>query len=313
MRLSIVCPCYNEEKGLPAFTRGLIEMLKGQSLEKWKIVFVDDGSADGTWKVLKEIKQAHPNCDIIKLSRNFGHQAAICAGLDYVGNASDWKDTDTVIIMDSDGQHPPGLIPELLRARREGYHHVQMVRQDQNGSFFKRITSRTFYRVLNGLSRIQVPLGASDFRAFSGRFLKEYLRLTETVKFNRGLFYWLGFETKLIPYRPDLRIAGETSYTFGRMLRLAVNGITYFSSAPLVFINVFATAFGVLICGGYVLYELVRFMSGVSFSPGWFTIIFAISLWGTLLSGSLVVLSIYLARTFDEVKRRPTYIISQTE
>jgi dolichol-phosphate mannosyltransferase len=226
----------------------------------------------------------------------------------------DCRDDDTVIIMDSDGQHPPDWIPTMLEARSAGFHHVQMIREDTeaSGGFAKRVTSPIFYRTFSALSGLELQPGASDFRAFSGTFLSQYLRFAETNRFNRGLFVWMGFRTQLIPYRPQARLAGSSSYTMLRMFRLATVGITYFSSRPLTMTTGLITGAGFLLCGGYILAETIKYLRGAHYVAGWPTVIFIVTLWGSLISLNQWVLSAYVARIFDEVKRRPSYVIEET-
>jgi len=317
----IICPCFNEAGGLETFVKDVREVFCGwfsnpENVQpgRLSLVLVEDGSRDETWKVISNLA-SHADGDIsihgLKFSRNFGHQAAICAGLDYVHSDMQSKPEDTVVILDSDGQHPPEFIPQLLAAREKGFHHVQMVRQDQGGPLLKRITSRWFYQIFNKLSGLNVPQGSADFRAFSGKFLSEYLRFEETNKFNRGIFHWLGFDTHYIPYQPAERQTGTSSYSFLKMLRLAARGITYFSSRPLVVTILANTIFGFLLIGAYGIYEIARWASGTPFVAGWPTIVFVVTLWGALNSLGQLLLALYVARIFDEVKRRPSYIVQE--
>ena len=323
-QLFVVCPCFNEEVVLATFAAHLIRVLNdltsvppstGSEPFRARVVFVDDGSRDGTWNVIRSLKEGSPGVVVsgVRLSRNFGHQGAICAGLDHVMTELGCGEADTVIIMDSDGQHPPGWIPEMMEARRAGFHHVQMIREHAktSGGVAKRLTSPVFYRVFSVLSGLELRPGASDFRAFSGAFLRQYLRFAETNRFNRGLFVWMGFKTKLIPYRPEARMGGTSSYTLLRMFRLAVLGITYFSSRPLMMTTGLITGGGFLLCGTYILLEFIKFLRGAHYVAGWPTILFVVTLWGSLISLNQWILSGYVARIFDEVKRRPSYVVEE--
>jgi glycosyltransferase involved in cell wall biosynthesis len=319
-KLFVVCPCFNEEEVLATFTARLVRALEPLAsaepggLEA-HVLLVDDGSRDRTWDVIRSLRSTPGGARLsaLRLARNFGHQSAICAGLDHLLGPLGCSDADTVVIMDSDGQHPPERLGEMLAARREGFHHVQMVREDaeESGGLLKRATSPLFYRLFSWLSGLELRPGASDFRAFSGVFLKQYLRFAETNRFNRGLFVWMGFKTHLIRYRPEVRLAGRSSYTFLRMMRLAGVGITYFSSRPLMLTTGIITGGGFLLCGGYVLSEVVKMARGGRFVPGWPTILFAVTLWGSLISLNQWIQSIYVARIFDEVKRRPAYVVEE--
>jgi glycosyltransferase involved in cell wall biosynthesis len=318
----VVCPCFNEDAVLKSFAQQLTLVLDGLrsspsgDVVSTCVVFVDDGSRDDTWDVIRSLKLESQGVAVcgIRLARNFGHESAVCAGLDKVMADLACRDEDTVIIMDSDGQHPPVWIVEMLEARGAGFHHVQMIREDagESGGPLKRLTSPIFYRLFSWLSGLELRPGASDFRAFSGTFLQQYLRFAETNRFNRGLFVWMGFKTKLIPYRPDARMAGTSSYTIPRMFRLAALGITYFSSRPLMLTTGLITGGGFLVCGVYVLAEIVKMAQGAPYVAGWPTIFFVVTIWGSLISLNQWILSAYVARIFDEVKRRPSYVVEET-
>jgi len=323
-QIFVVCPCFNEEAVLGAFAGQLVRVLNdltsapaptGSEPQQARVVFVDDGSRDGTWEVIRSLQEGNEGVAVsgVRLSRNFGHQSAICAGLDHVMADLGCGEADTVIIMDSDGQHPPERIPGMMEARCAGFHHVQMIREDANtsGGVLKRLTSPVFYRAFSVLSGLELRPGASDFRAFSGAFLRQYLRFAETNRFNRGLFVWMGFKTKLIPYRPRARMGGTSSYTLLRMFRLAAVGITYFSSRPLMLTTGFITGGGFLFCGIYILLEVIKILRGAQYVAGWPTILFVVTLWGSLISLNLWILSAYVARIFDEVKRRPSYVVEE--
>jgi glycosyltransferase involved in cell wall biosynthesis len=314
-QLVVVAPCFNEGQGIEHFVSQLAAELRGIVFRfpdtRPSIVLIDDGSVDNTWSEFLRLQKVFGEVELygLKLSRNFGHQAAICAGLDYVFQNLISSDDDTIVVMDSDGQHPPELVEKLLNARHQGYHHVQMVRQNEMGGIAKRFISPFFYRVFRLLSGLQLPNGAADFRAFSGAFLKQYLKFSESIRFNRGLFHWMGFRTKYIPYEANERLAGKTSYTFWKMMKFAFHGITYFSSKPLILSTLVTTCIGFLFCLGYGTYELVCAFNGASYVPGWLTIIFVVTLWGSLLSFGQMLMAIYIARIFDEAKNRPVYIV----
>jgi len=316
-RLTVVAPAFNEGQTLEPFVQlvsaSLLKIKKTSPELELTLILIDDGSADNTWSKIAELREGSHDLPIIglKFSRNFGHQAAICAGLDYIAQHLHLKDNDTIIVMDSDGQHPPFHIADLVKARLEGFHHVQMIRENDIGSLSKRLISPIFYRLFRYLSGIQMPRGAADFRAFSGVFLKQYLKFNESVRFNRGLFHWLGFKTHSIPYSASPRIAGVTSYTLLRMIKFAFEGITYFSSKPLILSIAATTLIGFLFCGIYGIFEVIRLLLGASFVQGWPTIVFVVTLWGSLLSLGQLLLAFYVARIFDETKQRPIYILEE--
>jgi len=311
-RLFVICPCHNEEAALPGVV-GRIEAAIGSA--DWVLVLVDDGSSDATWRVVGDLAAKSPRTVGLRLSRNFGHQAAVCAGLDWVMGEGAAADEDTIVVMDSDGQHPPEELPRLIEQRSAGPHHVQMIRRDELSGVgpVKRWTSRVFYRVFSWLSGIALRPGSSDFRAFSGYFLRQYLRLHEKVRFNRGLFAWMGFRVVYLDYQAAPRTAGRSSYSLLRMLRLALRGIVYFSSRPLVLTSALITLTGFTFCGAYLVIELVRILRGATYVPGWPTILFVVTLWGSLLSLTQLLTAVYVARIFDEAKGRPIYLIEEVK
>ncbi len=216
-------------------------------------------------------------------------------------------------MLDSDLQHPPKLIADIVNNLEAGIHHVQMVRKDDpREGWFKRISSGLFYRVFSFLGSVKLPAGGSDFRGFSHRFLEAYLRLPERERFNRGLFTWLGFSTLQIPYEPDARVAGRSKYSPMKMLKLGLTGITYFSSKPLLWTLAAITLFSAILCGSYIVFEVSRYFHGHRYVLGWPTIIFFVCFWGGSLSFGQLLLSVYVSRIFEEVKGRPVYVIEET-
>ncbi len=313
-KLFVITPCFNEAQALPHFLALLFSTLhtalQQNLVSAATVLCVDDGSTDQTWRVLSEFSPP-PSITLqgLRFSRNFGHQAALCAGLEELWKSQQCGPHDTVILMDSDGQHPPDYIFDLLQGRSQGFHQVQMRRTNSGAGFWKGLTSRLYYKIFRILSGLRLESGCSDFRAFSGRFLAAYIQLPETAKFNRGLFQWLGFKTLTVPYRAHSREHGESKYSLKRMLKLGATGVTYFSSRPLVLTLMTTTLLGFSICGAYVLFEFVRILNGAAFVPGWPTVLFVITLWGSLLSLGQLLTAIYIARIFDEVKGRPAYIV----
>lgn len=302
--IHLISPAYNEEESIQHFCRELAKHLPPSS----RLYLVDDGSKDATFQKIEKLHAEIP-IDIyaIKLSRNFGHQAAIHAGLQYAFENS--KEGDCFIVLDSDLQHPPRLIPQMIKHLKSGIHHVQMIRIDEASkvSFLKRWTSSNFYRLFSWLAQVPLPKGGSDFRGFSYTFVKAYLQFQEANRFNRGLFVWMGFENLQIPYHPDPRFAGSTKYSLWRMLRLGLHGITQFSNKPLLFFHLSIAAFALLFCSIYLIVQLTLYLKGHPFEPGWPTIIFLITFWGGLLAAGNLVTSLYIALIFNEVKSRPLF------
>jgi glycosyltransferase involved in cell wall biosynthesis len=314
--LFVVAPAYNEGESLSRFLASLKEAahaLAESVLLNVRAVVVDDGSSDETFRILCEAAQAHSlefSVTGLQLSRNFGQQAAIQAGLEWAYSKSD--PGDLFVIMDSDLQHRPALLREIVTALEQGADHVQMVRQDAGATpFAKRVTSTGFYWLMRCLSKLKLPEGGSDFRGFSRGFLGAYLTLHEKERFNRGLFYWLGFQRREIPYRADNRLGGDTKYSWGKMARLALTGILSFSSRPLVLLCSVIVLGSFLFCGGYLLFEVVRFVAGRKFVVGWPTVLFFVSFWSGAIGLSQLLLALYIARIYEEVKARPVYMVSR--
>ena len=311
MNAYIILPCFNEEEALPAFWSDLQHSLSKLTRHKFHFhaIWIDDGSHDQTWKIIKNLPtiegyQHHG----IRLSRNFGHQAAIQAGCDYVSKLTGFNDDSRVIIMDSDGQHPIECIDSILFSLQT-HRHVQMIRKETESSgLLKNVSSNLFYQLFRFFTDVDMPNGAADFRGLHGSTLINYLKFGESGRFNRGLFH-LSEPPFYIPYIAKERKYGVSKYNFSKMLKLAFVGITNFSNRPLILASFTATAFGFAVCIGYFLYELICLYRGRVFQPGWFTIMAWISMWGMILSFCMLILSIYLGRIFDEAKKRPIYLV----
>ncbi|MBI2605829.1 MAG: glycosyltransferase family 2 protein [Deltaproteobacteria bacterium] len=317
--LFLVAPAYNEEESVPRFVDEVDRALKASKLDaryRAELVLVDDGSTDATYARLSALVEARPrgaarSMAVLKLSRNFGHQSALHAGLEYAFQKS--ARGDFFVVLDSDLQHPPRLIAEIVRHLEAGIHHAQMVRKDDpREGWFKRTSSGLFYRVFSFLGSVKLPRGGSDFRGFSHPFLEAYFKLPERERFNRGLFTWLGFSTLQIPYEPGAREAGVSKYSTVKMLKLGLTGITYFSSKPLLWTLAAITMLSVLFCGSYIAFEAVRYFHGHHYVLGWPTIVFFVCFWGGSLSFGQLLLGIYVSRIFEEVKGRPAYVIEET-
>jgi polyisoprenyl-phosphate glycosyltransferase len=312
-RIIVVSPAYNEEESIIRFIdaiRGLNTELTEISDQSIELVLVDDGSTDATFSKICEARAKDNVLKLIavRLSRNYGHQAAIFAGLEVALKISD--EQSLFVVLDSDLQHPVRLIPDIVRQLVSGMDHVQMIRQDTlRGGWFKMLTSRIFYRVFRLLSNLDLPEGGSDFRGFSHRFVKSFCAIPERGRFNRALFCWMGFRTALIPYEPDVRQFGKSKYSVSKMAMLALTGISYFSSRPLIYLLGGTVATSFVACLGYLIYELNLYVHGQVYVLGWPTIIFFITFWGGLIAVGQLLIAIYLSRVFDEVKGRPVHLI----
>ncbi|MDR1957693.1 MAG: glycosyltransferase family 2 protein, partial [Planctomycetaceae bacterium] len=255
VEISIVAPVFNEEAGLEAFAEAVTSQLE-QITDSWEILFVDDGSSDRSPEVLQALHARDKRIKVLRFSRNFGNQAAASAGLKFsCGNA--------VIVMDSDLQHPPELIPEMVRLWKEGYHSVYTIRSYGNETgTLKRRTSAMFSKMMNHFSRLSMPEGLSDFRLLDRKIVDYINTMEESSRFLRAMIAWLGFRQIGIPFATKPRFAGKTKFSPGKLLKLSIDGITSFSVSPLRWITYFGlfVAMVSILYAGYVLYEV--FTSG---------------------------------------------------
>jgi dolichol-phosphate mannosyltransferase len=302
--LSIICPCYNEAEVIDDFHARLVCVLDELAGVECRMIYVDDGSADETLDRLNQISSRDPRVRVYSFARNFGHQIALSAGLDAA-------DTDAVILMDSDLQHPPELIPEIIQRWQDGHDVVSMVRRQTAGaSPFKRWTSDGFYRLFNRFGGVRLEPGAADFCLLSRRAYEALHKLPERHRFLRGLVAWIGFKRCFIPYDARQRHAGTSKYSLPKMLRLAADAIFSFSAQPIRA----ATKFGLLVAGGgflYLAYILARSVLLGDLVAGWGSLISVVLILGGLQLTFLGVLGEYVARIFEEVKGRPLYVLKQ--
>jgi dolichol-phosphate mannosyltransferase len=302
-KLSVVCPAFNEEEVLPRFHAELCAVLAPLRPEyEVEILYVDDGSRDGTLGALRRLAASDGRVRYLSFSRNFGHQAALTAGLEHARG-------DVVVSMDSDLQHPPALVPVLLAKWREGHDLVLTLRQDDPRlGPFKRLSSRTFYRVLRWLSDTEVRASASDFRLMSRKALDALLRLNETHRFLRGMVNWLGFSTATVPFMPASRAGGVSKYTLRRMLTLALDGMLSFSKVPLRLALLLGLLLFVLGLGQGA-YTLARALFVEASGTG--VVLTALFLVGGCVLGALGVLGEYVGRIYEQVKGRPHYLLKE--
>jgi dolichol-phosphate mannosyltransferase len=299
--LSVVVPCFNEEQGIEACHERLSSVLIGMG-EPYEIVYVDDGSKDGTAAKLGRIEAIDPHAVVLRLSRNFGHQAAVSAGLEGARG-------DAIVIIDSDLQDPPELIPEMMDLWRQGFEVVYGVRASRAGETkFKLWTARLFYRLINRLSDVRIPLDTGDFRLLDRKAVDALLQMPERHRLLRGMSSWIGFRQTGIRYKREERFAGETKYPLKKMLALAVDGIVSFSTLPLRFVTLVGFLSAMLAFFG-IAYSLIVRLFTHEWVRGW-----AISFIGMLfMSGvqllSLGILGEYIARIYNESKQRPLYLL----
>lgn len=299
-KLSIVSPVHNEELCLEEFISEVIKYIPHQDFE---IILVDDGSQDNSYQVIQKICSQNPRVKGLILSRNFGHQIALDAGLRR-------STGENIIMLDSDLQHPPSLIPLLLEKRSEGFHIVNTVRvKTEDASLFKRVSSKIFYILINYLSDTKITPGAADFRLMSRASLNELLKMPETDRFTRGMVNWLGFNSTYINYSARSRYAGASSYSIWKMVYFALTCVTSFSSKPLRISFVLGLiTIGILFL--YLAYCLVDFFyHGVV--RGWSSLYFTMTFLGSVQLISIGILGEYIARIYKEVKNRPSYIVQE--
>lgn len=305
--LSIIIPCYNEESSLPFLKERLADLIKILPT-KVEVIFVNDGSSDQTIFQLVSWAEKDPQIQVVSLSRNFGHQLAVTAGMDYAKG-------DAVVVMDADLQDPPEVILEMLTKYREGYDVVYGQRLARSGeSFFKKATAWAFYRLMKILVHKDLPLDSGDFRLISRRCLDALNGLRENHRFLRGMNAWIGFPQTPVFYKRDPRVAGETKYPLRKMLKLAMNAAVSFSPLPLRF----SLALGIIVAmigfavGFYALFRAFQHFileMPIVYNPGWATIVTLICLIGGSILISIGILGEYIARIFEESKGRPLYVV----
>ena len=298
---SIVVPVYNEEVCVTEMASRLKSVFAGVA-GRWEVVFVNDGSSDGTLTRLRELAAQDERIQYVSFSRNFGHQIALAAGIDHAAG-------DAVITLDGDLQHPPEMIPTLIENWRNGYDVVYTVRVSNRGHALKEFVSASYYWTLRKLTGVEVPTGGADFRLIDRKVADALRACGERNVFVRGLIPWLGFTRVGLPYDAQARFGGETKYVTRRMLQFALNGVLSFSTIPLRII----TWLGACTIGLGVLYGLytlfVRMFSAHHVESGWTSLMIVLLVFSGTQLLSLGILSEYVGRIYDEVKQRPRYVV----
>jgi dolichol-phosphate mannosyltransferase len=300
---SIIAPIYNEEKNISELYRRVKETLDTTG-EPWELLLIDDGSMDGSTHLIQQISKEDPRVRPVIFARNFGHQIAVTAGLDYSRGQA-------VVIIDSDLQDPPEIILELIRKWQEGYEVVYAVRTEREGEgWFKLFTASLFYRMIYRITDVDIPLDAGDFRLIDRKVVNVLNQMRERFRFLRGMSAWVGFRQIGVPYKRAARLAGETKYPFRKMFRLALNAITGFSYFPLQL----ATYMGFFTAGLSILAIPIVAIGRLAGSQAFFgqasTLIAVLFLGGVQLI-SLGILGEYIGRLYDEAKGRPLYIVRE--
>lgn len=300
-RLSVVVPCYNEEESVGELVRRLVAVCRSCVKSSFEIVLIDDGSTDGTWCAISTINGREPGVVGVKLSRNHGHQLALSAGLTVARG-------ELVLIIDADLQDPPELLPRMMQLVEEGADVVYGRRTVRHGeSLAKRGTAALFYRLLNRLTNVKIPLDTGDFRLMTRRALDVLNSMPEQHRFIRGMVSWLGFRQVPLEYERQQRYAGDTKYPFSKMLRLAVDAVTSFSTRPLRLASLFGFGFAILGLLGLA-YTLGSWLRGQTV-PGWTSITSIFLLMGSAQMFVLGIIGEYLGRLYMEAKGRPLFVI----
>lgn len=300
-KLSVVVPVYNEETVLPEFHRRLEKVLDGLTMQG-EIVYVNDGSVDGSLDVMRRLMADDARVAIVDLSRNFGKEIAMTAGMDHAHG-------DAVIVIDADLQDPPELIPEMIEQWQSGFDVVFAQRISRAGeSAFKKTTAHIFYRIIQKISRVHIPHDTGDFRLLSHRAVEALSCLREQHRFMKGLFAWIGYPQKAIQYERDARYGGETKWNYIGLWNFAIEGITSFSTIPLkvaTYLGIF-TALGAFLFGLFIVVKTLFFGNPV---PGYPSLLVVVLFLGGIQLMALGVIGEYLGRMFDETKGRPLYLI----
>ena len=305
-KISLVIPMYYEEQVAEECYKRVTKVLKSIENYDYEIIFINDGSKDKTLPILEKIADKDKKVKIISFSRNFGHQAAVTAGLKYVTG-------DAIVIMDADLQDPPELIPDMLKKWEEGYEVIYGKRKTREGeSAFKLLTAKAFYTTLNKLSDVEIPKDTGDFRLVDRKVVDVINSLPEHNKFLRGLFSWVGFKQYAYEYERKERFAGKTKYPLKKMIKLAQDGILSFSTKPLKIVGglgILSVIISILI----LIYSIISYAFNLnSLTPGWTSLMCTMTFLGGVILISLWMIGEYIARIYDETKQRPQYIIDKT-
>ena len=304
-KVSVVIPMYYEEEVANECYNRMKKVLESIENYDYELVFVNDGSKDKTLSILEEIARKDEKAKVISFSRNFGHQAAVTAGLKFVTG-------DAIVIIDADLQDPPELIPEMLKLWEDGNEVIYGKRKTREGeSHFKLFTAKMFYKTLNALSDVEIPKDTGDFRLVDRKVVDTINQLPEHNKFLRGLFSWVGYKQKAYEYERKERFAGKTKYPLKKMLKLASDGIIGFSTKPLKLVGILGML-SILISFIVLIYSIISYIFKLNtLTAGWTSIMVAITFFAGVQLLSIWIMSEYIGRIYDETKQRPQYIIDK--
>ena len=303
-KISILVPCYNEEKSIPLLYPELKKIMDGQPSYDWEVLFVNDGSKDNTLSQIKSLREDDKRINFVNLSRNFGKENAMLAGFDYVTG-------DCMIILDADLQDPPSLIPQMLEYWEQGYQDVYAKRSNRGKeSWLRKKLSLLFYKILDHSTRFDVLQNVGDFRLLDRQCINALRKLRESERYTKGMFCWIGFKKKEITFDRGDRVAGDSNWNFWSLFNLAIEGITSFTTAPLRFATVLG-AFVALIAFCFMLFYGVKTIVYGEQVRGFTTLIVVILFMGGVQLMTIGVLGEYIGRIFNETKKRPTYLASE--
>ena len=301
-KVSIVAPVYNEEELVSEYCDRVIKVVNNINID-YELILINDGSSDSSYDQMKSYASKNKHIKLINLSRNFGHQVAISSGMNESSG-------DAVIVMDSDLQDPPEEIPEMIQKWKNGYDVVYAVRKKRKGeSIFKKITAKLYYKILKRLTNISIPVDTGDFRLLDRKVIATFREFKEGHRFIRGIISWIGFKQTAHYYIRDKRKAGDTKYPLKKMTELAIDGITSFSSKPLMiagFIGTCVSFFSFV----YIIYTIINKFLGNNI-PGYTSLMAAILFLGGVQLLTIGFLGVYIGRIYDEVKNRPLYVVSE--
>lgn len=303
-KITIIVPSYNEEESIPYLYDRLNTMMNNLNNYEFEVLFVNDGSKDKTLELIKELRDKDKRISYVNFSRNFGKETAMIAGLDYATG-------DCVIFIDADLQDPPELIPELIKYWEEGYDDVYAKRNSRKGeTFLKKFTSKMYYKVLQSLTRVEIQKDTGDFRLLDRRCVNALKKLRESQRCSKSMFSWIGYKKKEVGYDRDPRIAGKTKWNYMKLIDLAIDGITAFTTSPLrvsTFLSI-PTYLGFLI---YLIYAIVKAAkTGIAIQPVQVLILLTLFFFGTIML-LIGIIGEYLGRIFNETKNRPLYFVDE--
>ena len=302
--ISILIPAYNEEEVLDMLMERLGKLAADQPRYNWEFMFVNDGSRDRTLEIIKQYAERDTRVSYINLSRNFGKETAMIAGFDHVRG-------DAVVNIDADLQDPPELIPQMIKYWEDGYDDVFARRSSRAGeSFVKKLTSQVYYKVLQRSTRIPIQIDTGDFRLLDRRCIDALKQFRESERYTKGMFSWIGYKKKEILYDRDPRAAGTTKWNYGKLVNLAIDGITSFTTAPLR-VSTYVGFVVSVVAFVYILYLLIRPLFGVPTGGGYSSIMAVVLFLGGVQLLSLGVIGEYVGRIFNETKNRPLYFVEE--